>query len=475
MIQSSDSLVVRASDFGMTGRFAEDATLAMQAMFDRVPPGTVVDFARGPANAGHYRIASTVVIRKPVSLRGQNSWIIGDMRDNRTDLLRYEPKIEMRGVAIEGLRIKFAAGGRDALVFAGAEIGVIGNIVSRCIISGGTGGYAVRLEGRGNQYNVIRECTLLGSGQATGAIMINSSDGNKLLDNVIAGIGAGVRLQLVNGSYKTGILGGAIVSRDIGVHILAGQQIDIERVQFEQGGGHVGTDDNLAIEKSHIVVAGSGTYPDGEEVRDVRIFACNFGSGQRQSAAISLVRHTRDVLIEENYFARLGTSGFDIILREPSVLWTRVGPNNRVGGTREGLKRGAANRMDPKNLLYVNDAGTGTYGVNQSAKSLRLTNGWAARPGCSFWKTEYDILHFRSAIVGGIPTPGTTIGVLPDGFRPATDQRVAVPTDSDRDQAILVIGADGKITVRHVVPGATLYLDQLAVPIVGRSSYLSGP
>lgn len=474
-LKSSDSLVFRPTDFGMTGRFAEDATRAMQAMFDQVPPGAIVDFTRGIADPAYYRTTNTVVVRQPISLRAQNSWIIGDMRDERTDLLRYEPETEMRGVAIEGLRIKFAAGGRDALVFAGGKIGVIGNVISRCVVSGGAGGYAVHLDGIGNQYNVVRDCTLLGSGPETGAVFIDSSDGNKLLDNVIAGIGAGVRLQLVNGAYKTGIVGGAIVSRDIGVHILAGQQIDIERVQFEQGGGHATTDENQARDKSHIVVDGSGVYPTGEEVRDVRIYACNFGSGPRQSAAITLVKNTRDVLIEENFFARVGTSGFDIVLRDPSVLWTRVGANNRVGGPRAGLKRGASNRMDPKSLLYVSNAGTGTYGVDQSAQAMALTNGWAPRPGFGFWKTEYDILHFRSGLVAGKVTAGTVIGILPDGFRPATEQRVAVPTDSDSDQALLAIGVDGKIAVRSVHPEATLYLDQLAVPVVGRSSYLSGP
>jgi hypothetical protein len=407
-------------------------------------------------------------------LRGQNSRIVGDMADGGADLLRYEPAAELRGISVEGLRLAFAGKGRDALVFAGGAIGVIGNVVSRCVIAGGPNGYALRLAGAGNQFNVVRECTLTGSGRATGAVHIGSADGNKLLDNVIAGVGAGVRIELVNGAYKTAIVGGAIVSRDGGVHILAGQQVDIERVQFEQGGGNFGTDDNLGPSKSHVVVAGSGVFPRGEEVRDVRIVACNFGSGTHQAAAITLAGHARDVLIDENYFAALGTAGIDIVVADPSVLWTRIGPNNRVGGIREGIVRGAANGADPRDLLRVADRGTGSYGVRKDQAALGLASGWTAAPAFAFWKTEDDTLRFRSGLKAGAVTPGAPIGRLPDGFRPQSNQRALLPTDGD-DTAVIAIDTGGTITVRRVPAGATVLFDQLALPIAGRSSYLSGP
>lgn len=465
---------VKPSDFGLSGRYAQDATDAMQAMFDGAPSGAIIDFADGMDEGGDYRITRTVVIRKHLSLRGRNSRIVGDMRDNRTDLVRYEPTSELRGALVEGLRLGFNAGGRDALVFSGGEIGVIGNVVSRCAIMGGAGGYAVRLAGRGNHFNVVRDCTLTGTASAAGAVIVSSADGNKLLDNVIGGIGTGVRLELINGAYKTGIIGGAIVSRDGGVRIIAGQQIDIERVQFEQGTGNPGGDRNRADYKAHIVIAGVGRFPDGEEVRDIRIVACNFGSGSNQVCAITLVAHARDVFIDQNYFASIGTDGVDVAIDSREVFFTRLGPNNQVGGNREGIQRGTTNSADPKNLFKVRDRGTGTYGVYKSADTLQLSAGWRASPEFAFWKTEDDLLRFRSTLEVKGAQRKSQIGLLPVGFRPLTLQRVAVPTEG-KGTAILTVDPNGRLIVEDVADGTRLYLDQIALPVQGRDSFVSGP
>jgi len=465
---------VLAARYGLKGYFAQDATTAMQAMFDDLPPGAIVDFDHGMDNGGDYRITDTVIIRKPLSLRGRNSRIVGVMSDDQTDLIRYQPTSELRGISVEGLRMGFNTGGRDALVFDAGEVGMLENVVSRCTISGGPGGYAIRLSGTGNHFNIVRECTLIGTGAKTGAVLLTSADGNKLLDNVIAGIGVGVRLRLVKGAYKTAIIGGTIVTRDGGVHIQAGQQVDIERVQFEQGRGNAGTDRNLSDHKSHITIEGSGVYPDGEEVRDVRIVACNFGSGTNQSAAITLAAHARDIMIDENYFAALGTEDVDIVIGDASVFWTRIGSDNRVGGLRSGIVRGQKNMTDPKELFFVDDRGTGTYGVRKSAFEMELSANWTAVEGFAFWKINHDILYFRSALKAGDTRSGVILARLPSGFRPLTSQRISVPTDQD-EQASLRVETDGRIIVDRVPAGAILYFDQLALPIVGRSMYLSGP
>ncbi len=462
------------SDFGLNGRYAQDATAGMQRMFDQAPAGAIIDFAHGMDDGGDYRITNTVVIRQQLNLRGRNSRIVGDMPNYQTDLVHFQPETELRGVLVEGLRLGFNAGGRDTIVFDGGEIGVIGNVVSRCSITGGPGGYAVRLAGIGNHFNVIRDCTLMGTGTSTGAVMIASADGNKLLDNVIGGVGSGVRLELVNGAYKTGIIGGAIVSRDGGVFIAAGQQVDIERVQFEQGLGHADGDGNRADYKSHIILLGSGEYPNGEEVRDVRIIACNFGSGSNQSSAITLAGYARDTLIDENYFASIGTDGIDIAIEGPDVLYTRIGPNNRVGGIRDGISRGKPNQADPKELFAVRDKGTGTYGALQPAEALGMRRGWIALDKFGFWKTEDDILRFRSALKSSNPQVGAVIGNLPAGFRPATTQRTIVPTATD-EQAVLTFEPDGNFSIQRVTAGAIVYFDQVALPIAGGASYSSGP
>ncbi|MGX7894312.1 hypothetical protein [Tsuneonella sp. HG222] len=464
--------VVSAAQAGLTGRYGEDATQRLQDLFDSAPPGATIDFAAGMDEGGDYRVTRTLVIRKPLSLRGQNSRIVGVMGSAATDLLRYAPTAEMRGVVVEGLRLGFNGPGRDALVFDGGDIGVIGNLVSRCSIDGGNAGHAIRLAGRGNHFNSVRDCTLVGNSARDGAVLIESVDGNSLENNVISGQGAGVRLRLVPGSYKSSIVGGAIISRDMGVHIVAGQQVDIERVQFEQGRGNAGGDGNQARYPSHLVIEGSGRYPNGEEVRDIRIHACNFGSGSNQACAITLAGNARDILIDENYFNSIGTEKLDIAIRSASVVGTRIGPNNRVGGEREGVRRGQANALDPKDLFYVLDRGTGTYGSYKDGAALSLASGWQALPGFAFWKMAGDILHFRSALRAGAGA-GELIGTLPPGFRPRSDIRLLVPTEGS-ETATLAVAPSGRITVRSAPQGATLYLDQIALPVNGGAEFVSG-
>ncbi len=465
--------IVSAAERGLSGRYGEDATRKLQELFDSAPPGATIDFAAGMDDGGDYRVSRTLTIRKPLSLRGHSSRIVGTMETATTDLIRYEPEGELRGASISGLRLAFNGPGRDALSFAGGDRGVIGNVVERCAIDGGNAGHAIRLAGRGNHFNAVRDCTLIGNSAHDAAVLIESSDGNALENNVIAGIGAGVRLRLEPGAYKTAIVGGAITSRDMGVHILAAQQVDIERVQFEQGRGNAGGDANRAAQASHIVIEGAGRYPNGEEVRDVRIHACNFGSGRNQACAITLLANARDVLIDENYFNSLGTAKLDLAIRAASVIGTRIGPNNRVGGEREGIRRAQANALDPKDLFYVLDRGTGTYGAYKDSAALRLAHGWQAQPGFAFWKTAGDILHFRSGLRAG-DGAGELIGTLPPGFRPRNTQRVLVATDGAAI-ATLAIDPAGRIAVVSAPDGATLHLDQVAVPVNGAESYVSGP
>ena len=101
-----------------------------------------------------------------------------------------------------------------------------------------------------------------------------------------------------------------------------------------------------------------------------------------------------------------------------------------------------------------------------------IARGWQALAGFAFWKSAGDILHFRSALRAGAGA-GELVGTLPEGFRPRSAQRIIVPTDG---AAIATLGIDpaGRITVISAPEGATLFLDQVAVPVNGAASYVSG-
>ena len=209
-------------------------------------------------------------------------------------------------------------------------------------------------------------------------------------------------------------------------------------------------------------------------MRDIRIVACNFGSGLNQACAITLAAHARDVCIDQNYFASIGTDVVDVAIESGEVFYTRLGPNNNVGGNREGIQRGAANRADPKNLFHVRDRGTGSYGVYKSANAMQLSANWLASPEFAFWKTDEDLLRFRSTLEAKGAQSNSQIGTLPPGFRPFTLQRVSVPT-IEAGTAILTIDPNGLLIAEGLVENARLYLDQVALPIQGRDTYVSGP
>ena len=294
LLSSRNDEVIYAKDYAgdaLGGTYGNDFTQAFRDMDQYAPDGAIFDFSHGIDTGGDYKITDTVTLTKHRSLRGRNSRIVGVMSDNTKDLIVYQPTGELRGVQIQGMRLAFNAGGRHTLRFNGGNNGVISNVVSRCSISSGLGGYGIYIDGLGNHFNKIENCTLTGTATATGAVYLGGADGTKIVDNNITGIGHGVKVNVINGAYKTAIIGGTITSRDMGVYITAGQQIDIERVQFEQGVGNVGTNVNQATYKAHIVLLGTGLYPSGEEVRDVRIIGNNFRKRDKQR----FINHSRSL------------------------------------------------------------------------------------------------------------------------------------------------------------------------------------
>lgn len=485
LLSARNDEIIYAKDYGLTGDYAQDATESLRDALHAVPNGGVIEFSHGFDVGAEFKVTDTLLIDRRISLRGKSSRLIGVMADDCRDLVRYAPTSEIRGVSVTGMRLGFNAGGRHALNFGDGHIGILGCTIADNDIVGGTGGYALYMDGvggPGNHFNNILRNSIGGTSLRAGGIYLGCADGTSVKDNIIYGVGHGICCSLINGAYKTNISGNAITSRDIGILIVAGQQIDIEHNQFEQG--RIPNMDalNQARRKAHIVV--DGTTPMGigqapiEEVRDIRIIANNFGSGSNQDSSIIIAGPSIDIIIDENVFANLGRSGFDIALLGQECRWTRVGPRNRAYGNRGVGPRRSPNTADPKTLIRMLDRGNGTYGF-AARRRANLASGWTG-PELIYWKDEQDVLHFEGRLKAGNNLAQTSTGCrimqLADGFRPARPTLLTVPTDGSQMLSLLLVEPDGFVRCHQTVPpNSSLDFGSVSLAIKGRSAYLSGP
>lgn len=459
-----------------------DCAAAIQRALDEAPLGCDLIFPPGLNPDYAYRIEAPLTLSRKLSLIGQGARLTGYFSGAyaTSDLLTVNITdafdLDARNFRIAGFRdISLFSGGRHAILVtdAGANIATIGLEIANCTIGtqASSTGYALKLEGLGTHVNnVIRNC------QIENGIYYAGADGVTIRDNNIYGLKPGITVAAVNGSYKTRILDNVIVARDGGVHITAGQQVDIERNQFEQ---YVGYGANTSTYAGHIVLDGSAYSGGGEEVRDIRIIGNNFGAGSNLNAAIILVDNTLDVIIDENVFANIGTSGFDVRILAATNSWTRIGTRNRLYGVRGGITRGGSNTVDPKTLLSVSDSGTGSYGF-AARKTPSLASNYTGSSDFSVWKDEADQLHFTGTIAIGAAAAvagGTVVFTLPDGMRPSSAQVVGVFNNVNNNPSLLVLNTDGTVTVAgNVNVSSTLFMGGgPLVTVRGRTSYLSGP
>ncbi|QNA82917.1 hypothetical protein G4G27_01995 [Sphingomonas sp. So64.6b] len=487
---------VSVRDWGAVGDYTTDDTAAIQACLDNAPLGSTVCFpanASGSSGIAQYRVTQQLNITRQLSLRGEQSRIVGVFAGVHVndDLLRFSVPLEIRNVIIEQLTLNFNSGGRHAIYIGNASgNGALGWVIRDCSIAAGANatGRAIMMEYVGTHFNRIYNNQI-----AEGGVHLKGADGTIIEGNLIFGKRCGVIVELVNGAYKTQICKNGITSRDGGVYLKAAQQVDIENNQFEQGievrdtniNGFLISPGNAA--GSHIIA-----YGGDELVRDIRILGNNFGSGTNQESAISLVGYTRDILIDENVFASLGTTSFDVRIFSPTCQYTVIGNRNRMYGlARAGLSsRTQSNTLDPKKLLLVSDGGKGTYGyaARKIKTVLGLQHGWDATADFSIWKDEDDRLHTTGALIHGTNLGGTLAGVLPVTMRPASGSSFYwhgahnVAT-SNLQTRLYVVGATGEIYVEtaeapNVGGGGsspTLSWMHPTPAIQGRTDYLSGP
>lgn len=473
--------IVSVADWGVYPNNI-DCAAALQKALDEAPLGCDLFFPAPKHPDYTYRVEAPLTLSRKLNLVASGARLIAHFSgayatsDLFTVNITNDEDLDARNFRIEGFReIAFALGGRNTILItdAGANVANIGWEIANCTIGtlDTSTGYAIKVEGVGSHLNnVIRSC------QISNGVYNGGADGLTIRDNNIFGTKVGVTVAAVNGAYKTRIIDNEIVARDGGVYITAGQQVDIVCNQFEQFGSYGA---NTSTYAGHVVLDGTAYSGGGEEVRDIRIIANNFGSGSNQACSVILVDNTIDVIIDENVFANIGTSGVDVQILSASNKWTRIGKRNRVYGIRSGIVRGAANTADPKSLLFVTDSGTGTYGY-AARKVPTLAANYTGSSGFCVWKGENDKLNFEGTIAigaGAVTAGGTVICTLDEGMRPAEAMAFGVRNTANTSLTWLNLNTDGTITCDANVNASSTIFMGAAPPMTvkGRASYLSGP
>jgi len=91
-----------------------------------------------------------------------------------------------------------------------------------------------------------------------------------------------------------------------------------------------------------------------------------------------------------------------------------------------------------------------------------LENGWinygGEHAGAGYFKDYNGIVYLRGSIKNGISLPGTTIFILPEGYRPSTSGRLMFPVIGNNVFSRVDIWANGEVLIM-TDPGSFLSLD----------------
>lgn len=448
---------------GLSGSNEPGDTTKLQALFDNVPNGSTIHFPQDS-----YRTEDTVSVTRQIAVEGHGARVSGFMGSDPTkDLFKVaiaEPAPnggDVRGWQFQNLVCAVNEGGRDCLrIEKGPLAGMFQSIIrgNRLSVPEASPGAALRITEVPSSFHVIEDNTIINQ-----VWLDRCADGCRIFRNMILGQKPSVKVDVVEGAFRTQIVMNTLLGRDGAVEIYGGSEVDIFQNQIEQQGVNAN-----ALVKSHIII-----YPSSQKIRDIQIVSNNFGGGTNLDYSIwakgpggPIPAHCdiEGVFIDRNVFNRTSDGNYDIVLYDAGVRYTKIGPNNRLRGI--GPNRGnvdwadinlgvvTANTLNAQDLLRIVDNGLGTYGVWKGPSTLNLQNGWG--PGTFRYRKSLDsMLQFRGLLAGASATltVGTVIGTLPEGFRPPN--RVYVTAEQGGTQYLFSITAAGEITVAGTTPPAT--------------------
>ena len=470
--QSGDAVSVRA--WGATGaNDVADGSRLNRALAE-APLGSTLVFP-----PGIYRTAEPLIQRRQLNIWFEpGATVSGVMPDDRMDLwdVRVEEAVlgnhDVRRMRFDNLSLEVALGTRCNNTFnvenVHPQLANLAMLVMNSRIAGinDQRGAAVRLAGSATQLHTFLHNEIVNQIYLDGC-----ADACRFIYNLVSGRKTAFVVDLAAGAFRTLIAHNVLVARDGALLVRNGSQIDFLYNQIEQT---VSYGRNASLSCSSIAVS-----PKSYEARQISIVGNNFGGGDLVDVSVHLegtASGVADLFFDGNSFGATAI-GQDIRISDAQVRGTRIGPNNMVRGERSAAQftaypAVATNQLDPARLLTVMDTGSETYGVRKPADGLHLGTGWTS-DDLHFWKTLDEELFFSGALHVGATDRNTVIGVLPSGFRPASDTIVLVPTDKG-EAAALTVGADGALSILKLPASSRLYFDGVRLAIKGRSSYDPG-
>jgi hypothetical protein len=428
---------------------------------------------------GVYRTAITLLQRRQLNIRFEpGAAILGVLPSDQMNLwdVRVEQAVlgngDVRRMRFDNVTLEVALGTACNNVFnvenARPQIGNLGMLVMNCRMAGldDQRGAAVRIAGINTQLHSFLHNEIVNQIHLDGA-----ADACRFVYNLISGHKTAFLIDLSAGAFRTLIAHNVLVARDGAMLVRNGSQVDFLHNQVEQTASYGANRSRL---RSAVMI-----NPQAYRSRQINLIGNNFGAGELVATSLHIEGGSagcEDIFIDGNMFG-VTASRTDIKIADGRVRGTRIGPNNLVRGPRDRAQftiypEVAENRLDPADLLVVDDNGGGTYGARKSAAALGLRNGWASGD-LRFWKTLDDELVFAGVLRGGSAAPNTPVGTLPEGFRPARDTVLLVPTE-EGTAASLAVGADGVVSVLRAPTPCILHLTGVRLAVQGRSSYAPG-
>jgi len=397
--------VVSVKDFGAVGDGVTDDTAAIQAAINYLSPlGGTLHVPKGSyivsdANADN----ACLVITAPIQVVGDGAFYTS-----------IQPAAGVAGTVNTILINPNSSYDQTLLSFRKLSLGNLNNgtrqgnhgiycltlnagqnlpkfTVEDCSIQQGNGYAIYHLNDSVDNINGGMYAAYINNNSLKGGIKFEGSgDSIVVSNNILTGSLTGVDATLVSGASLLSILDNNITTPNSAIIIRSGMRVGILRNNIEHYA--VGSNSNAVID----IIASSGTYVAGVIQQNL---VSAFGS--TDATKLIHIRNARGTLIQDNTFLA-GVGGITAVRVDTTCRDVRVG----------------ANSYNATIATKINDSCVGTMGV---AKSLSLLNSWVTQTAADTPTISKDLsgnVVIEGTIKDGTTTPGTTLFVLPEGFRP---------------------------------------------------------
>lgn len=428
---------VTLQDFGSVGNMSSNDSAGAQKALNTNRPVTAI-------SATGYKITSQLTSNADAKITGEglSSALSFSGLPASVDAFKFSPPADGNAreyAGLSGVYILQSSGGRHTVL---VDVSAAGQIVSRFKVDSSY----LRANGAGNYAFVVHNPTNAADRFFLGYFENSVFDGGLLLNgagdsiNVIGNTFTGVNEAVVlvqtteaspgaSGPSSMFVFERNNSTADKGIHIIEAQSPKIRDNNLECGNGP-----GAGVEQALINIEGRTKGIFGAEVTGNAIMnAPNCTTGV-------FLGNTDRALVENNIFG-VAATGYSIVV-SPNSKNAMIGVNtfNPTGTGRE-----------------IQDLGVGTKGV---LKYPTLLNGWGTVVNlepAGFIKSIDGLLRISGVIGNGIVTSGTTLFILPDGFRPDKRQffsTYGLTSGGSYVTCVVRVDVDGSVRITNSSGGA---------------------